>query len=134
MPYDRVWKDMSHRDRKYFSRLKWVRCVDSDGNVVGLSQTTPDHAPWFEGYDGRFGHVVFGHWHRIAPEGALIEAPFATGIDTGAVYGGRLTALVFVQDPEYLGRQTVVQVECPQWADPNASYLLEARAKTKPLP
>jgi hypothetical protein len=35
-------------------------------------------------------HVVFGHNARVAPQ----IHPWATGIDTGVVYGGRLTAMV----------------------------------------
>lgn len=46
---------------------------------------------WADVYDGRFGHVVFGHQ-------PFFEGPacyrHATGIDTGAVHGAALTALV----------------------------------------
>lgn len=44
---------------------------------------------WAQSYEGP-EHVVFGHNAKPTPE----IAPFATGIDTGAVYGGRLTAMV----------------------------------------
>lgn len=43
-------------------------------------------AHWYEGPE----HVVFGHNAKPTPE----IARHATGIDTGAVYGGRLTAMV----------------------------------------
>lgn len=38
-------------------------------------------------------HIVFGHNAQLEPE----IAPFATGIDTGVVYGGRLTAMVLIE-------------------------------------
>lgn len=44
---------------------------------------------WAHEYQGP-PHIVFGHNAQIAPE----IAEHATGIDTGAVYGGRLTAMV----------------------------------------
>lgn len=44
---------------------------------------------WGETYEGT-PHVVFGH-HAIA---RLQLHPWATGLDTGCVYGGELTALV----------------------------------------
>jgi Calcineurin-like phosphoesterase len=44
---------------------------------------------WGSRYEGP-PHVIFGH--NASPEPQL--HPWATGIDTGAVYGGRLTALV----------------------------------------
>ena len=45
--------------------------------------------PWYEAYTGE-KTVVFGHWARNEP---LIH-PKAIGLDTGCVYGGRLTALI----------------------------------------
>ncbi|MFO0617473.1 MAG: metallophosphoesterase [Polyangiaceae bacterium] len=47
------------------------------------------HRSWAHAYEGP-EHVVYGHNAQPAPE----IARFATGIDTGAVYGGRLTAMV----------------------------------------
>ena len=44
---------------------------------------------WAHRYEGPM-HVVFGHYAKPEPE----IARFATGIDTGVVYGGRLTAMV----------------------------------------
>jgi hypothetical protein len=46
-------------------------------------------ALWGEYYRGP-DHVIFGH-HAVA---GLQLHPFATGLDTGCVYGGRLTALI----------------------------------------
>ncbi len=46
--------------------------------------------PWYNLYRGP-GPVVFGHWVMREP---LVQEN-ALGIDTGCVYGGRLTAVVF---------------------------------------
>jgi hypothetical protein len=54
----------------------------------------PDAGPlWGTLYDGP-PHVVFGHNARTDPQ--LHE--WATGLDTGCVYGGRLTALVLEEN------------------------------------
>jgi len=69
-----------------------VRYISSDeGRFRMLGREEEGDPFWAEVYDGRFGHVVFGHqpWFD-GPR----EFPHATGIDTGAVDGGALTALV----------------------------------------
>lgn len=53
--------------------------------------------PWFEFYDAE-SHggrtVVFGHW---AARG-LVEAPHLRGLDSGCVWGGKLTAWIDEED------------------------------------
>lgn len=67
-----------------------MRTVDDEGRW----SDSPDAGPlWGSGYAGP-PHVVFGHNARPEPQ---LHA-WATGIDTGCVYGGRLTALVLRKD------------------------------------
>jgi hypothetical protein len=61
-----------------------VRSIDSDGKP---SEKWGE--PWGARYAGPL-HIVFGHNARKHPQ----LHPFATGLDTGCVYGGRLTAMV----------------------------------------
>lgn len=89
-----------HRDR--FRKVLRTRYIDQQtGGFVGLDQEKPGDPFWAQVYDGRFGHVVFGH--HVFLEGPA-EFPHATGIDTGAVHGGSLTALVY---PEAAARHFV---------------------------
>ena len=53
--------------------------------------------------------VAFGHWSTLG----LIDRPDLLALDTGCVWGGRLTA-VRVDG----GRREIVQVECPQAQKP----------------
>lgn len=65
--------------------LMFMRCLDAKGEPVEKR----GDALWGAAYRGR-PHVVFGHNAMEAPQ---IHRD-ATGLDTGCVYGGRLTALV----------------------------------------
>jgi hypothetical protein len=66
-----------------------MRSIDSDDRW----SDEPDAGPlWGSRYTGP-PHVVFGHNARAGPQ--LHE--WATGIDTGCVYGGRLTAVVLAE-------------------------------------
>lgn len=61
-----------------------VRSIDADGKP-----SEKWGQPWGELYRGP-EHIVFGHNARKAPQ---LHA-FATGLDTGCVYGGRLTGML----------------------------------------
>jgi hypothetical protein len=70
--------------------LLQIRSIDAFGR---WSDKRDGGAPWATGYAGP-PHVVFGH--NALPEPQLHA--WATGIDTGCVYGGRLTAVVLEAD------------------------------------
>ena len=61
-----------------------VRSIDAEGKLSEKWGT-----PWGARYAGPL-HIVFGHNAQKSPQ----LHPFATGLDTGCVYGGRLTAMV----------------------------------------
>jgi diadenosine tetraphosphatase ApaH/serine/threonine PP2A family protein phosphatase len=61
-----------------------VRSIDSDGKPSEKWGT-----PWGASYAGP-EHIVFGHNARKRPQ----LHPFATGLDTGCVYGGYLTGML----------------------------------------
>jgi bis(5'-nucleosyl)-tetraphosphatase (symmetrical) len=55
----------------------------------------PPYRPWFDYWVGR-AHptIVFGHWAALG----LVERPGFRGLDTGCVWGGRLTAWIAEED------------------------------------
>jgi len=65
--------------------LTHIRSIDPRGRASPRHDLTP----WAARYSGT-PHIVFGHNSRL---GLQLE-PSATGIDTGCVYGGHLSALV----------------------------------------
>jgi hypothetical protein len=73
---------MSAQDPKH---LLFLRSFSDSGEPI----LTRGARSWAHSYPGPY-HVVFGHNALDEPE----IAAHATGIDTGVVYGGRLTAMV----------------------------------------
>ncbi len=95
--------DLWHLDKKEAAKVMRVRYVDYKGRFVTLDRSDPMiHFWWSELYDGRYGTIIYGHQPFLHPR----VDRFSIGIDTGAVYGNALTALVidgvephFVQVP-----------------------------------
>lgn len=59
-------------------------------DLTHLRTIGEENKPWFEFYEGA-KPVVFGHWAR---RGLTVRSN-AIGLDTGCVYGGELSAVVF---------------------------------------
>ncbi|HEX8852432.1 MAG TPA: metallophosphoesterase [Pyrinomonadaceae bacterium] len=57
--------------------------------TLGAKPQSRKGTPWYEVYEGP-PTVLFGHWPAPEPR----RAPHALGLDTGCVYGHRLTAYV----------------------------------------
>jgi hypothetical protein len=74
-------------ERQQPRTMMFIRCLGPGGEPV--EQRDGGFVPWAARYDGP-PHVVFGHNAASEPQ----IHPYATGIDTGCVYGGRLTAMV----------------------------------------
>ncbi len=70
----------------------------------GLNKTPPGFAPWFSHpRKTESDIVVFGHWSAIG----LQQQANLIGLDTGCVWGGKLSAM-------RLSDHQLFQVECPQ--------------------
>jgi bis(5'-nucleosyl)-tetraphosphatase (symmetrical) len=83
-----------------FTRLRYV---DAEGRLMLRAKGAPKKSqskaliPWFEAPDARWRgpRVVFGHWSTLG----YVNFADVTGLDTGCVWGGTLTALR-LDDPE----------------------------------
>ena len=89
-----------------------IRLVHADGTLdfkvkEGADRAPPGLRPWFEAPGRRSAGVpiAFGHWSTLG----LIDRPDLLAIDTGCVWGGRLTAVRIDG-----GRREVIQVACTQ--------------------
>lgn len=61
--------------------------------TLGEDRTSRQGVPWYEVYEGE-KIVLFGHWPALKPR----RARRAIGLDTGCVYGHRLTAYIIETD------------------------------------
>lgn len=73
-----------------FLRVRHVHRVT--GDMVTLGDESAETQPWAEWYDGREGFVFYGHEPQRS--GVPLWKRTSMGLDTGAVFGGRLTAAV----------------------------------------
>ncbi|OWT58210.1 symmetrical bis(5'-nucleosyl)-tetraphosphatase [Candidimonas nitroreducens] len=111
------WKDSYHggkRMRIIINALTRMRMCDAQGHIElphkGPPSSEAGLMPWFD-VPGRAiaaeDTVVFGHWSALG----LLLRPDAICLDTGCVWGGKLSAL-------RLRDRRLVQVPCTQYLKP----------------
>ena len=89
---------LTGKAKRRVSLLLRTRFLSAEtGKFLALGDNGKDDPFWADSYDGRFGHVVFGHEPFMDGPGLFSHS---TGVDTGAVFGGTLTALVVEQSGE----------------------------------
>lgn len=98
---------LKNLNNKKDSSFLFRRFEDENNNVVHLDHENDSSRYWASKYEGQCGYVFFGH--QVFPTPALF--PYAMGIDTGCVYGGQLTAVIF---DEQSGTFTPIQINAKQ--------------------
>jgi bis(5'-nucleosyl)-tetraphosphatase (symmetrical) len=77
--------------KKTQAKILRMRFLDESGNFISLDQESKKLIFWADIYDGNQGFVVYGH--QKFDEEKINK--HALGIDTGCVYGRKLTASIF---------------------------------------
>ena len=110
-----------HDDLQGFDRLRCIvnaltrlRFCTAQGEMEFATKEGPDkppggYMPWFD-VPTRLTQetpIVFGHWSTLG----LILRPNIIGLDTGCVWGGKLSAL-------RLSDRKLLQIDCPQHQQP----------------
>lgn len=106
------------RHKVVINALTRLRYCTPDGAMdfqskEGLGLSPAGHMPWFDVPGRRTGDVtvVCGHWSTLG----LVMRQDLMALDTGCVWGGRLTAASLVSN---LDERHIVQVTCPQYQAP----------------
>lgn len=89
---------------KYQKNILRLRYVSADGRMIPLGDENLEQGDkwWADVYDGRFGTIIYGH--QASDE--IQHHPHAIGLDTGCVYGNKLSALRLSKD----GNHKLIQV------------------------
>jgi bis(5'-nucleosyl)-tetraphosphatase (symmetrical) len=115
------WSENLHgadRLRCIVNAMTRIRFCTAEGQMEFQTKEGPGappagFMPWFE-VPGRHtaNHtVVFGHWSTLG----LVQRERLLGLDTGCVWGGKLSALKLAADP---AQRQLLQVDCPQHRAP----------------
>ncbi|MDP5008042.1 MAG: symmetrical bis(5'-nucleosyl)-tetraphosphatase [Glaciimonas sp.] len=110
-----MWSDAltgNDRLRCIVNALTRLRFCTVEGEMEFAAKESsflPGYVPWFDAAQRQTSDVtvVFGHWSTLG----LTLRPNLIGLDTGCVWGGKLTAVRLVD-------RTVLQVDCPQSQKP----------------
>ncbi len=102
------------RARCVINALTRLRFVAADGTMdfkvkEGAAAAPPGFMPWFDHPQRatRGTPIVFGHWSTLG----LMVRDDVVGLDSGCVWGGKLTALAWPS-------RTLFQVPCPPYRRP----------------
>lgn len=100
------------RMRAIFNGLTRMRFIGPDGEPEyslkeGADKAPAGFKPWFECRRRVTKTICFGHWSTLG----LINRPDLAAIDTGCLWGGKLTAIRF---PD----RRIFEENCPQWMAP----------------
>jgi serine/threonine protein phosphatase 1 len=100
-PFPKTYRYGEHSPKEFkgLDLLTKIRYLDPNGKFVSLGAEKPEDRYWAETYRGSFGHVIFGHQPFL--QDTPKEFAHATGIDTGCVFGGWLSALVLETESRY---------------------------------
>ena len=94
---------LSKLTKKSTQKVLRLRYVDKNGDFVTKGKEHPKCSFWADVYDGNQGFIIHGHrWMQT-----VHIHPNAIGIDTGCVYGNKLTAIILNKKDDY----RIVQVD-----------------------
>jgi bis(5'-nucleosyl)-tetraphosphatase (symmetrical) len=111
------WRDDlqgTERLRCIVNALTRMRLCSADGvmefeSKEGIGDAPHGYQPWFDAPTRATAGdtIVFGHWSTLG----LVLSENLISLDTGCVWGGKLTAV-------YLEDRHVIQIDCPQQQKP----------------
>lgn len=83
--------NLNKLSKKEKSKILRMRYLDKDHNFIAFGKERDDSIFWADVYNGNQGFVVYGHqWFN-----EVKTNKYSLGIDTGCIYGNKLSAVIF---------------------------------------
>jgi len=99
--------DLETATKKELEYLLWIRYLDKDGKPLSLGMEDENSNYWTDIYNGEEGIIIYGH----EPFNQVRIDKFSIGIDTGCVYGNRLSACIFKDTKNPMNNYEIVDIE-----------------------
>jgi len=94
-------------DKKDLEKTLWIRTLDENQKTLSLDSDNKKAKSWTEYYDGNQGIVVYGHQHFDEVE----VNQYSLGIDTGCVYGNKLSACIINDTKNPIQHYNIVDIK-----------------------
>ncbi len=112
------WIRLNNPKLNLMTLLMFLRDVDENEKFLPLNHNNPNAKFWADVYDRHEGFVVYGH----SPFKKVKENKFSAGIDTGCVYGNKLTAIV-IKDTLKPQNYEIIQIQAKkQYSKPKFPF------------
>ena len=98
--------ELDNASKKELESITRIRELDANQKTLALGQSAFGSRFWSEWYDGKEGIIVYGHevFNKVKID------KYSFGIDTGCVYGKKLSALIIYDTKEPMLSYDIVQV------------------------
>ncbi len=98
--------DLDNLTKNQKAKILRMRYLDKNQNFIAFGKEENDSIFWANLYDGNQGFVIYGH--QWLQEAKINQ--FAIGIDTGCVYGNKLSAVIFKKIDKKYEYQTITSI------------------------
>nr|WP_275758820.1 metallophosphoesterase [Sulfurimonas sp. SAG-AH-194-C21] len=85
--------NLENATKKELEKLLWIRYLKDEHTPLSLGSEDETSTYWSELYDGKQGFIIYGH----QPFEEVKKDKHSLGIDTGCVFGNKLTAAIFTK-------------------------------------
>lgn len=99
--------DLDTAKIKELEKLLWIRTLDENQKTLSFDSGNEEAKSWTEYYDGNQGIVIYGHQHF---EEVKVDQ-YSIGIDTGCVYGNKLSACIISNTKNPMQHYTIVDIK-----------------------